>query len=476
MRIVYVPLDDRPLNYAAILRAAAIAETEILVPPRELVGLRDFTPSLLQQAQWLASKCDKSTYLILSLDALLHGGLIQARSLRTDRERIDNAMILLSKLAERTGDIHAYYVVKRLWGNVFHRKELDRTEDWGRFSQELAAEVRRSGRSAADFYRLCGEGECSIGQWPPDELQTLARQRLEQLEEERAVIRLCGKLGIQLHLAVEDCVPDGVQEVELEYLLEEHSGKGVTVADGADEAGAVLLSGALMQATDGKPIPVIAPGLTGVVAPYESRTVGENLRVLTELAGAEIAEEPAAFAVELTGKPEPNDPYLDVVAGKVSVPEFTQLLDRAEPLKAFDEQRVIVDLTVTNGVNSPLLDEVLTAERLPLAIVQCNTVSNRIGHALLLGRLLRSAHASDETATAVVGSYMEDLLYLAYLRTWVIARHGGMEPSDPRTLAAAENSLCSMAERFAQKKFSGASFRGGIVEVGEVRLHLPWRR
>ena len=125
MRIVYVPLDDRPLNYAAILRASATAEAEVLLPPRDLVGSRYHTPSLLLQARWLASRCDKNTYLILSLDALLHGGLIQARISRTDRERTDNALMLLGKLAERSRSVTAFYVLKRLWGNVFRQKDLE---------------------------------------------------------------------------------------------------------------------------------------------------------------------------------------------------------------------------------------------------------------------------------------------------------------------------------------------------------------
>jgi hypothetical protein len=336
--------------------------------------------------------------------------------------------------------------------------------------------MRQSGRSAVEFYGECAEGECAIDDWPTDELQALARQRLAQLEETRAVVELCGRLGIQLHLAVEDCVPEGVQEAELEYLTEKFGGAGVTVADGADEAGAVLLAGALAQAGESEPLRVIARDAQSAVAPYEGRTVRENLHVLARLARAEIAEEPADFAVELTGKPEPNDPYPDIVAGKVSVPEFAPLLDRTEPLKAFHEGRVTVNLTATNGVNQALLDELVAAEHLPLAIVQCNTVSNRVGHGLFLGRLFRSAPPSEEMAKAVVCSYIEDLLYLAYLRTWVIDRHGGMEPSAPRALAAAENSLCSLAERFAQKKFNGAMLGGSALEVGEVRLSLPWRR
>lgn len=476
MRIVYVPLDDRPLNYAAIRRALEVADAEVLLPPRDLVGSRNHTPSLLLQARWLASNCNKDTHLILSLDALLHGGLIQARSSRTDRERIDNALMLLGKLAERSCSIRAYYVLKRLWGNVFRQKELEGMADWEVLSRKLAAQVRSSGENAAEFYRNCAEDDCSIDGWPADEARTLARHRLRQLEEAQTVVRLCSQFGIQLHLAVEDSVRDGVQEAELEYLLEGHTEELLTVADGADEVGAVLLAGAMAEASDEEPTQVIVRDLQGEVAPYESQTVMDNLRVLARLTGAELAEKPDGFAVEIIGKPEPEDPYPAVVAGDIRVPGFSQLLGSLTPLKEFDDQRVIADLTVTNGVNAALLDEFLKAERLALATVQCNTVSNRLGHALLMGRLLHSAPASDALARLIVGWYIEDLMYFAYLRTWVIARHGGLEPSDPRQLAAAENSICSMAERCAQKKFNGASLRGKTLEVDEIRLRLPWQR
>jgi len=475
MRIVCVPLDDRPLNYAAILRASGTAEAEVLLPPRELVGSRCHTPSLLLQARWLASNCNKDTHLILSLDALLHGGLIQARCSRTDHERIDNALMLLGKLAERSQSVRAYYVLKRLWGNVFRQKELARMTDWEVLSRKLAAQVRSSGKNTAEFYKTCAEDDCGIDDWPGGEAETFARHRLKQLDEAQTVVNLCSQLWIQLHLAVEDSVRDGVQEGELEYLLEGHVEEQLTVADGADEAGAVLLAGALAE-TENDPIQVTVRDLQAEVAPYESHPLMENLRVLARLASAELSEKPDGFAVEIAGKPEPEDPFPAVVVGDVSVPEFSELMGSITPLKEFDEQRVIADLTVTNGVNAALLNEFLNAERLPLATVQCNTASNRIGHALLLGRLLRSAQANDAFTRLIISWYVEDLIYFAYLRTWVAARHGGLEPADPRQLAAAENSICSMAERCTHKKFNGAQFRGNTLEIGEIRLHLPWQR
>jgi hypothetical protein len=475
MRIVFVPLDDRPLNYAAMLRASEAADAEVLLPPRDLVGSRYHTPSLLLQARWLAANCNKDTHLILSLDALLHGGLVQARSSRTDRERTDNALMLIGKLTERSRSVRAYYVLKRLWGNIFRRKELERTTDWEVLSRKLAAKVRSSGKNAADFYKTCTEDDCGIDEWPSDEAKTFARHRLSQLDEAQTIVRLCSQLGIQLHIAVEDSVRDGVQEAELEYLLEGHVDERLTVADGADEAGAVLLAGILAE-PENDPLQVAVRDLKAEVAPYESRPVMENLRVLARLAGAELSQKQDGFVVEIAGKPEPKDPYPAVVAGEISVPEFSELLESITPLKEFNELRVIADLTVTNGVNAALLNEFINAERMPLTTVQCNTASNRIGHAMLLGRLLQAAPAGDAFARLIVSWYIEDLMYFAYLRTWVATKHGGLEPADPRQLAAAENSICSMAQRCTHKKFAGAQLRGKTLEIGEIRLHLPWQR
>ena len=475
MRIVYVPLDDRPLNYAAILRASSATEAEVLLPPRDLVGSRYHTPSLLLQARWLAANCNENTTLILSLDALLHGGLIQARSSRIDRERTDNALMLIGKLAERSRSVRAYYVLKRLWGNIFRQKELEGIADWEVLSRRLAAQVRSSGKNAAEFYKACAEDDCGIDEWPSDDAKAFARHRLSQLREAQTAVRLCSQLGIQLHIAVEDSVRDGVQEAELEYLLEGHVDERLTVADGADEAGAVLLAGALAELETG-PVQVIVRDLQAEVATYESRPVMENLRVLARLSSAELSEKPDGFTVEISGKPKPGDPYPAVIAGEMGVPEFSKLLGNVIPLKEFDEQRLIVDLTVTNGANPSLLEDVLRNERLPLATVQCNTVSNRIGHALLLGQLLPSAPACVGLTKLIIGWHIEDLMYFAYLRTWVAARHGGLEPADPRQLAAAENSICSMAEKCARKKFNGARLRGKTLEISEIRLHLPWQR
>ncbi len=476
MSIAYLPLDDRPLNYAMIARAAEVSPIPLVLPPRELVGTREGTPSQLEVAHWLAANCDQETQLVLSVDALLHGGLIQARKAHTEQQRIDTGLSLLGKLAERAGSVRAHFIWKRLWGNIFRTAELENMGSWQALSRELADLVRSHG-SAEEFYEQCVASGCAVAGWPQDDLMVLAARRLKQLQEARAVLKLCDHYGIALHIAVEDSVADGVQGPELEWLLAQTPGERISVADGGDEAGAVLLAGAVAQCMQTPSLPVVAHGLRDEVATYESRSVRQNLRILCSLANATLVGDASGFALYVQGKPAAADPYLGVVSGEHHVDELGQLLERLTPLRTFDEERVTVDLTTTNGVNPELLNEFLANPRSPLAIVQCNTASNRIGQGLLLAQVLRHAASDGAVAKLVVAQFVEDLLYNAYLRTWVVQRHGGLEPPDERVLAVAENSLCRIATTVAQAKFTGAKlWCGTIMEVREVSLRLPWRR
>ena len=472
--VTYLPLDDRPLNYTAVARAAALSRIPVAIPPRELVGTRGGTPSQLESARWLAANTDTDTELVLSLDALLHGGLIQARSGQTDEQRVDTGLNLLAKLVERAGRVSAHFIWKRLWGNIFRQEELDLMPRWMELSHALAQLLGPHG-DPEDLYLRGATGGLGIPGWPRDDLAVLSALRLRQLHEARAALRLCGHQGMHLHLALEDCVPGGVQERELEWLRAQFPAARVTVADGGDEAGAVLLAGAVARVAELSPLPVVTHGLRNRAAPYESRPVQDNLQVLCQLAEAKRTRAAPGFALQIRGTPQPGDGFVEVLAGRSAPADFREVRECIRPLQEFTEQ-VVVDLTATNGVNPGLLAEFLCDPAPPLAIVQGNTASNRIGHGLLLAQMLRGAQEDDGAARLVVAHFCEDLLYQAYLRTWALQRYGGLEPRDNRVLGEAENSLSRMATEIARRKFDGARLRGRLLKVRDVRLRLPWRR
>lgn len=470
-RIVLLPLDDRPLNYAAVLRATAASQVEVALPPRELVGSRAQAPELFPAARWLMSNCSGNA-LVLSLDALLHGGLVQARAAKPSIPRAQEALKLLAPLASRAASIRSFLVWKRVWGNIFTSRGLARMLVFQQASVRLAELARESGVHSL-YARLASQPEPLCG-LPADDVLLMAQSRLAMLYEAKAIVQSCASAGIVLHIAVEDSTIGGVQEEELAW-LRSNTDAPFTIADGADEVGAVFVASAINESLGSLPLSAYASTSLGIIAPYESRTIEENLRVLCQLARVKLAQEQAGSVLHIAGQPEAGDLYTSLLAGELAAAKPEELLDTMIPAEEFS-WRVACDLTATNGINPNLLQSFAEDRTPPLAIVQMNTVSNRIGHALLLAAVVSESNPTDELAKLIIASYCEDLLYQAHLRTRAVNKYGGIEPGNDAVLVEAEQSLSLLATAFAKRKFSGALLLGKRINAGSVHVRLPWRR
>jgi hypothetical protein len=472
MRIVCLPLDDRPLNYAALLRCTAVSPVEIILPPRDLIGTRESAPELFPVARWMLSNADNSA-LVISLDAMLYGGLVQARAAKPNVPRPQEALKLLKPLARLSASARAFLVWKRVWGNIFTTRGLARMPAFQRASLLLAELAEDT--DVEKLYARLAANPIAIGDLPADDVAVLARSRLHSLAEGKAVVRACADAGISLHIAIEDSVQGGVQEAELRWLQTAVPSAAFTVADGADEAGAVLTAGAVAEISLMPQIRVCSATSLDTVAPYESRNIAHNLSILCGHARAQITKNSDEALVHLAGEPEAEDTFALLVAGKLPAVNTAELLSATVASSSFQDS-ITCELTATNGINSTLLASFASELNPPLALVQMNTVSNRIGHALLLATVTANAPASDALARLVIANYLEDLLYQAHLRTYIINKFGGIEPESKAICAEAESELSALAEAFAKRKFNGALLRGKRLKVIKVRARLPWSR
>ncbi len=470
-RVVLLPLDDRPLNYAAVARAAAVLPLEVVFPPHELIGSRERTPDLFNVARWLMSNSADAS-LVLSLDALLYGGLIQARAAKPGSPRAQEGLKLLKPIMSRASSASAFLVWKRVWGNIFTQRSLERMPIFQQVSLKLA-EMARENDVRCLYERLAHSPEPVCG-LPVDDVALLAATRHAMLLEAKQTAQACAAAKLQLHIAVEDSISGGVQEEELSW-LRANTDAPFTVADGADEVSAVLLTARAAMLPGIPRLKVFASDNLDVVAPYESKPVGSNLRTLCGLVGADITSDATAARMLIDGRPGDCDLFTRLAAGELHVAEPDALFDSVVPAQSFRDIATC-EITATNGINPQLLAQLARDTTPPLAVSQMNTVSNRIGHALLLTIATSAPVSENGIAQFIIAQYIEDLFYNAYLRTWAMNKFGGFELEDDTTCSAAEAEMSLIATAFAKRKFDGACLIDKRMQVGCVRVRLPWKR
>ena len=93
MKICFVPIDNRPVCYSLAKDIAAIDEDiELLTPPREFLGDLTKSARVNEILDWLENipACDA---MVLSLDTIAYGGLIDRKSTRLNSSHIEESRI-----------------------------------------------------------------------------------------------------------------------------------------------------------------------------------------------------------------------------------------------------------------------------------------------------------------------------------------------------------------------------------------------
>lgn len=292
LKIVMVPLDDRPCTAYFPRRIAGILRQDLCMPPAEILG-RFLTPGDPAAARaWLSRKGPGADYVIASLEMLCYGGLIASRECRASVDEAGEALNVLRqvKQASPVTQVFASSVIMRtsitarddrtavLWRDMNRRSVLQYKRDHGLLSRAEAREL-----------------EELTARIPGDVLDGYLRARARNHEINLSAVRAvaCGSIDFLL-LCQEDSHPWGPHRDEQERLLQliETLGVGdrVAICCGTDEAGMLLLARALNTGYSSRPqiVPVYYPDDAGSNVPlYEDRPVSENVTIHMKAIGAE---------------------------------------------------------------------------------------------------------------------------------------------------------------------------------------------
>jgi len=499
MKIVYLPTDDRPYCYGLVRRFAAMVPLEIAVPERIVLGSRAREAEFDRLAAWLKGVVAAGDALVLSLDALLYGGLVQGREASKSRDRVDAACELLRDLRRRigpSGKLVVFFVWKRFWGNLFKPDELENMKRAEVISRRLREEMEKRGESMSVFLRMLSRGARIPEGLDAERVAAIARLRGTHRRDLLAVLDLKQEVLDQVHLAREDNNGRGFYALEVQSLLAEAKERRVpmTSSEGGDESGMALLAGMISRLGPHTLYSVACsianPENLEVSPTYEGRRFGETLETLRELVALDTRSIPSRgpqnyLTVAFTGEIQPGDGFLTVVHGGVPEPPPPEwLLERSVAAQTMSRRYLRVDLSHINGVSEKLVTWFAAETELPLLVVQSGTMANRAGYGLFAATMMRyplelkvpEPAQWRALAEAAVAVYLEEVLFNGYLRTYAMVKWGGLEPADEATLIAAEKELSEAAFAFAARKFNNLTFLERPLKVEAVKLRLPWRR
>jgi len=523
-RVIYVPLDDRPVNADRPHLLARMVDYELITPPRNLLG-RYRTPGRSEElADWLTAQVDEphaADCLILSLDMLVYGGLVASRSSHLSLEEAIARLEVLAQLKKQAPGIPIYA------SSVILREVPDSCisglDDYCQELQQYSLLAAEAGRS---------EAESQEPEEPGTSVPAVMLRRYRQVRERNHQVNLraieelaAGRIDF-LALPQDDARPEGLPQVEQARLQQRLEELGVTdramIYPGADEVGMTLFARFVHQHMEKQPaikVQWVDPAASERVASYEDRSISETVAAQVEVVGGRLIQQAAeADLILLVNPPKESDDEDRESLIRKSLTDIEQA--------ASTRGVAICDVATPNGADDELVNALLDSELDMvglLAFSGWNTAANSIGSALAHATL-RLIARQDKGAFDLVHLFTNfapmrylqllnslinterahvQLLFLSLIDDWLYQTrlrpqlreelHQMVDDSSsdltelyPRAQQVLSNQLAQAAADLWMKHFWGKSCvqvgegeeRNNIVlaELEETRVELPWRR
>lgn len=421
-RILLIPLDSRPPCGRFVQDAGRIAGVEVVLPPAELLDeyFRPGDTAALQS--WTMEHIAGFDAAILSIDQLLHGGLIASRQAKKTIADEEDLLVFLRRLraAHPNIPLYAFSILPRMTppDGLVDWEEQKRLMKYSRLLGRIAREKnpRDEDLSALDDLRASISAE-NLAQYE----RLFANyadfgQRLISLAENGTLDRLV--------IGQDDSEPNSIPNLVLHKFSELLAAKGISenrvfLAQGADELALSILAADEAQRDGFSPRVALIYNDSSTpdrVLPYMGATLKKTAREKIRFTRGTIAASPetADFTLYISA----ND-KATANTRKAAAATINTLLDNKRAVALVDlAEHLRLDETLL-----PVLVENKTPIHMLAAYAGWNTASNSVGtavaHAVLLQIAQRRAQTENDALSVAAahisfldGRFLEDCYYL----------------------------------------------------------------
>ena len=489
-KIVYVPIDNRPVNEKQTVAVAEKLGYEVLVPPNELLGQREGYGLPDELWQWLEENARGAQAAVVSSDAMLYGSLVGSRKHDLSAEKI-------MERAERFKAFHEKY--PRL--PLYAFGTITRTPRGAAASSEEPAYYKTHGDQIFAYTALLDKEEMQglsrkdkkqleklKAEIPPEYLEDWLNRRAKNYDANERFLTLAesGVFNYFLLGCDDSAVPSQTHR-ESRHLEELGQTLGKTrsvVTSGADELGMLMVSRAIHDNLRDVPF-VYAEYAKGkgaeTIPSYTNEKIGESVDKAISALGAIKVNNPKRADLVLLVSTNP-----DGKTGEAKFPDNTTKFRKGtkafvEKVDSYVQQGypvAVADIAYGNGADNALL-EGLRQKGLQFRLQGYggwNTATNSTGF-LLGAATLANKMSKEDVADLLYTRYTDDWAYQANVRQQVanmlgsLPDEGNYSTLDTKKQPAAEKTAALLKD-FLQRNLC---FPWGL-KVKEVQAAFPWNR
>ncbi|WP_054956361.1 DUF4127 family protein [Paenibacillus dakarensis] len=492
VKIVYLPLDERPCNYD--FPALLVKDTKITMvrPSLEWMGRKKQPGNTDQLGAWLQEECRDAYGAVVSLDTLLYGGIVPSRLHDLDEAAIRQRMERLREVKRENPDLKlfAMHLIMRC---PQYSSSDEEPEYYGVYGREI---FRKGYISHRMELGLASEAEL-------EELRAIEAVLPQEVEDDYLGRRLVNLSANQLALRYveegiidfmivpqDDSAPYGWTAKDQQLLRSEMSHRNTELHalmyPGADEAGCTLTI-RMINEMNGD-MPLVYPRYAGAGSPfviplYEDRPLSESVKYQILAAGGQVASSaqeadiillvnaPGAEMVESNDQPSTGSSY-QVLRNIVELVEYGKFM-----MKRFGKPVAVADVAYANGGDLQLL-KLLRQQGILFDLsgyAGWNTSSNTLGTVIAQMMLYLRYGKTKAHMDFLALRYTEDLGYCTAVRRSLTDNEVQAMGYSYFNIDGERGQIAGLVkERLAQ-------FVRGHVDTDDIRVeimdvYMPWNR
>lgn len=486
MKILYVPLDERPCNLKFPRLIASIRnDVELMIPGCELLPRKKKPADIDGLWSYVLDHAEQADYAVLSLDMLLYGGLLPSRIHYETEQALERRIQNLRILAGKT-TVLAFQCIMRCPHYDSSEEEPDYYAQYGQALFYRAYYQNKKERLGLTEQEEKALQEISI---PQEIIQDYETRRNFNLKYNLKVAELV-KEGIidTLVIPQDDSSEYGytaiAQKQVVDYVRKNCLEQKVHIYPGADEVASSLIARVLNRHLNRtvQIYPFFSATLGPTIVPlYEDRPIMESLKYHVRIIGGELTDriDEADFVLAYNTCGKLMQESFDQDHEDLTYTSHRNLMDFALKIRKYIQKGypvAVCDSAFSNGSDLTLLrflDELDIMDKI-YGYAGWNTNCNSLGTVLSMA-CYALGHQNDALRYNLAYRYIEDGVYQANIRQNVIAQvlgPNGLSYYDfkDRQQLVEEEIRARCMNVFQQFRFN----QKYGYEIDRVRM--PWKR
>lgn len=482
--ILYVPQDDRPVDYEYTVSTAEAAGYQILTPPAQYLSGMNFHGSPDKLMAWVDANAGKADAMVLSIDSLVYGGLVDSRKHNLPMETLTARLEKVEALHKSHKNVPIYVfstVMRSPWAGG-KGVEPDYYLTMGSDIYQLAslqAKMDEEGlnpQERNDWFAI-------MRRVPMEYLQDWYNRRRKNMSINYRLIDDARK-GVFTYYSLghDDNSVSTQSSLESKYL--EMAGTGIPKTafgsfPGADQLGLLLITRASNDFNNYHPkITVIYPlgGGEKTVPRYDGQAIGKTIASHVEAIGGTMVDNERpdlllAVNTPLTTSTTESANFENFPIMLQSTRDFLTQIEKAVNL---DIPVSIVDMAFSNGSDNTLVYGLYQDKMMYrlAAYNGWNTASNSVGYGIAQG-VLSKYMTADAHRDMLTTQYLDNWAYQANVRDYIYRMQQKLEAGVVTQYYPTLNEELQSRTKEQLQRYA-STYLG--IDPKTVDVALPWQR